>query len=375
MDRVVDTELMAGPGCRAAAGMAGPARPGADPQDAVLPAPAGVRRRGPQPQDALWPRWPPATPSCCRPGDCAESFHDFSADSIRDKLKVILQMAVVLTYGAGVPVVKLGRIAGQFAKPRSSPTEMVDGSELPSFRGHVVNDDAPTVEARTPDPARMLDRLSPVGVHPEPVAGLHQGRFRRPVAGPHVEPAVRGRQPGRAALRRAGRGDRPGPAVHAGMRHQPGRYRPAPGRLLDQPRGPDPRLRGGHDPPRTRSPATGTTPPPTSSGSGSGPASPAGPTSGLPLRVCPTRSVPSWARTPPPNRRSALCAGTRPRPRTGPADPDHPAGCGPGRIRTAPPAPGRARGRPPRGVGLRPDARQHLRAGLVAARPATSTTC
>jgi 3-deoxy-7-phosphoheptulonate synthase len=89
-------------------------------------------------------------------GDCAESFHDFSADSIRDKLKVILQMAIVLTYGAGVPVVKLGRIAGQFAKPRTSPTELVDGSELPSFRGHVVNDDAPSAEARTPDPARML---------------------------------------------------------------------------------------------------------------------------------------------------------------------------------------------------------------------------
>jgi len=89
-------------------------------------------------------------------GDCAESFHDFSADSIRDKLKVILQMAVVLTYGAGVPVVKLGRIAGQFAKPRSSPTEVVDGRELPSFRGHVVHDDAPSAEARTPDPARML---------------------------------------------------------------------------------------------------------------------------------------------------------------------------------------------------------------------------
>jgi 3-deoxy-7-phosphoheptulonate synthase len=89
-------------------------------------------------------------------GDCAESFHDFTADSIRDKLKVILQMAIVLTYGAGVPVVKLGRIAGQFAKPRSSPTELVDGRVLPSFRGHVVHDDAPTLEARTPDPARML---------------------------------------------------------------------------------------------------------------------------------------------------------------------------------------------------------------------------
>jgi 3-deoxy-7-phosphoheptulonate synthase len=89
-------------------------------------------------------------------GDCAESFHDFSADSIRDKLKVILQMAVVLTYGAGVPVVKLGRIAGQFAKPRSSATEVVDGRTLPSFRGHIVNDDAPTESARTPDPTRML---------------------------------------------------------------------------------------------------------------------------------------------------------------------------------------------------------------------------
>jgi 3-deoxy-7-phosphoheptulonate synthase len=89
-------------------------------------------------------------------GDCAESFGDFTADAIRDKLKVILQMAVVLTYGAGVPVVKLGRIAGQFAKPRSSPTELVGGVELPSFRGHLVNDDAPTAEARVHDPTRML---------------------------------------------------------------------------------------------------------------------------------------------------------------------------------------------------------------------------
>jgi 3-deoxy-7-phosphoheptulonate synthase len=89
-------------------------------------------------------------------GDCAESFNDFSADSIRDKLKVILQMAVVLTYGAGVPVVKVGRIAGQFAKPRSSPTEMVGDLELPSFRGHLVNDDAPTPAARRPDPSRLI---------------------------------------------------------------------------------------------------------------------------------------------------------------------------------------------------------------------------
>ena len=73
-------------------------------------------------------------------GDCAESFDAFSANSIRDKLKVILQMAVVLTYGSGVPTVKIGRIAGQFAKPRSSPTERIGDVDLPSFRGHIVND-------------------------------------------------------------------------------------------------------------------------------------------------------------------------------------------------------------------------------------------
>ena len=89
-------------------------------------------------------------------GDCAESFYDFTADSIRDKLKVILQMAVVLTYGTGTPVVKVGRIAGQFAKPRSSAFETVDGVQLPAFRGHIVNDDAPTEQARRPDPARLI---------------------------------------------------------------------------------------------------------------------------------------------------------------------------------------------------------------------------
>ncbi|CAN5197485.1 3-deoxy-7-phosphoheptulonate synthase class II [soil metagenome] len=89
-------------------------------------------------------------------GDCAESFATFSADAIRDQLKIILQMAIVLTYSAGVPVVKVGRIAGQFAKPRSSPVEAVDGVELPAFRGHMVNDAAFTPAARTPDPDRML---------------------------------------------------------------------------------------------------------------------------------------------------------------------------------------------------------------------------
>jgi 3-deoxy-7-phosphoheptulonate synthase len=89
-------------------------------------------------------------------GDCAETFDAFSADSIRDKLKVILQMAVLLTYGAGLPVVKLGRIAGQFAKPRSAPAERVGGTELPVYRGDMVNDLTPAQEARRPEPARML---------------------------------------------------------------------------------------------------------------------------------------------------------------------------------------------------------------------------
>jgi 3-deoxy-7-phosphoheptulonate synthase len=89
-------------------------------------------------------------------GDCAESFDDFSADQIRDKLKVILQMAAVLTYAAGVPVVKVGRIAGQFAKPRTQATETVGGTELESFRGHMVNDDAFDPEARRPNPERLI---------------------------------------------------------------------------------------------------------------------------------------------------------------------------------------------------------------------------
>jgi 3-deoxy-7-phosphoheptulonate synthase len=89
-------------------------------------------------------------------GDCAESFADFTADSIRDKLKIILQMAVALTYAAGVPVVKVGRIAGQFAKPRSAETETVGDLQLQSFRGHMVNDDAFEADARRPDPERLV---------------------------------------------------------------------------------------------------------------------------------------------------------------------------------------------------------------------------
>ncbi|MBO6784545.1 MAG: 3-deoxy-7-phosphoheptulonate synthase, partial [Alphaproteobacteria bacterium] len=89
-------------------------------------------------------------------GDCAESFAEFHADNIRDTFKVLLQMAIVLTYGAACPVVKVGRLAGQFAKPRSAPTEEIDGVSLPSYRGDIINDMAFEPESREPDPARML---------------------------------------------------------------------------------------------------------------------------------------------------------------------------------------------------------------------------
>jgi len=89
-------------------------------------------------------------------GDCAESFADFSADGIRDTFKVMLQMAMVLTYGAKVPVVKIGRMAGQFAKPRSADTETQGDVELPSYRGDIINELDFTPEARIPDPAKML---------------------------------------------------------------------------------------------------------------------------------------------------------------------------------------------------------------------------
>lgn len=88
-------------------------------------------------------------------GDCAESFAEFHPDNIRDTFRVLLQMALVLTFKSKLPVVKLGRMAGQFAKPRSSGTEVIGGVELPSYRGDIINDIAFDAAAREPDPARM----------------------------------------------------------------------------------------------------------------------------------------------------------------------------------------------------------------------------
>ncbi len=93
-------------------------------------------------------------------GDCAESFAEFHPNNIRDMFKVLLQMAVVLTFGGGVPVVKVGRLAGQFAKPRSSDTETQNGVTLPSYRGDIINGLDFDAAGRVPDPARMIQAYS-----------------------------------------------------------------------------------------------------------------------------------------------------------------------------------------------------------------------
>ncbi|MBS0332058.1 MAG: 3-deoxy-7-phosphoheptulonate synthase, partial [Proteobacteria bacterium] len=93
-------------------------------------------------------------------GDCAESFKEFAADNIRDTFRVILQMAAVLTFAGGKPVVKVGRMAGQFAKPRSAPIETQGDVTLPSYRGDIINGMEFTPEARTPDPQRLVQAYS-----------------------------------------------------------------------------------------------------------------------------------------------------------------------------------------------------------------------
>ncbi len=110
-------------------------------------------------------------------GDCAESFAEFSANNIRDTFRVLLQMAVVLTFGAALPVVKVGRLAGQFAKPRSSPTEKRGDVELPSYRGDIINGMDFTPEARIPDPNRLLQAYSQAAASLNLVRAFAQGGY------------------------------------------------------------------------------------------------------------------------------------------------------------------------------------------------------
>ncbi len=110
-------------------------------------------------------------------GDCAESFAEFHANAVRDTLKVLLQMAVVLSYAVGAPVVKLARMAGQFAKPRSSMTETVGATTLPSYFGDIINGNAFTPAARTPDPSRMLRGYSQAAITLNLLRAFTQGGF------------------------------------------------------------------------------------------------------------------------------------------------------------------------------------------------------
>lgn len=89
-------------------------------------------------------------------GDCAEAFNEFNVDHVRDTFRVILQMALVLTFGAAMPIIKVGRMAGQFAKPRSEPDEVRDGVTLPSYRGDIINMEEFTPESRRHNPSNML---------------------------------------------------------------------------------------------------------------------------------------------------------------------------------------------------------------------------
>ena len=110
-------------------------------------------------------------------GDCAESFSEFSANLIRDTFKVMLQMAVVLTFGSKKPVIKVGRMAGQFAKPRSADFEVINDQKLPSYRGDIINDIAADLKSREPDPKRMLQAYTQSAASVNLLRAFSQGGF------------------------------------------------------------------------------------------------------------------------------------------------------------------------------------------------------
>ena len=110
-------------------------------------------------------------------GDCAESFAEFNANNIRDTFKVLLQMSVVLTFAGSCPVVKVGRMAGQFAKPRSAPSETIDGVELPSYRGDIINAIEFDAEKRVPDPDRLLQAYNQAAATLNLLRAFAQGGF------------------------------------------------------------------------------------------------------------------------------------------------------------------------------------------------------
>ena len=180
-------------------------------------------------------------------GDCAESFHDWNAPNLREKLKIILQMSAVLTYAASLPVVKVGRIAGQFVKPRSEPTEIVGDLVLPTFRGHIVHGDEPTVEARTPDPGRMLQGYHQAASTLNLLRAFTKGGYAdlgqvHAWTQEFVANSPEGRRYEQLAERDPARDE-----LHVRDRRRHAKPGAPPDRHLDEPRGAAARLRGGAD--------------------------------------------------------------------------------------------------------------------------------
>ncbi len=184
-------------------------------------------------------------------GDCAESFAEHGANNIRDFFRVFLQMAVVLTYAGASPVVKVGRIAGQFAKPRSSPTEKLNGVELPSYRGDIVNDIAFTAEARVPNPQRQLMAYRQSAATLNLLRAFATGGYAN-LGSVHqwmlgfVKDSPQSRR-----YQELAEPDLRGARLHARLRPRSGEpSRAARDRFLHQPRGAAARLRAGDDPRR-----------------------------------------------------------------------------------------------------------------------------
>ena len=178
-------------------------------------------------------------------GDCAETFADNTEPHIQGNIRTLLQMAVVLTYGASVPVVKVARIAGQYAKPRSSG---IDALGLPSYRGDMINSLVADEAVRGHDPSRLVRAYANSSAAMNLVRALTGAGDGRPAQGARLEPRVRAHLAGGGALRGHGPGDRPRAQVHVRLR----RERPVAAHLGDlrQPRGAGARLRAGHAAPR-----------------------------------------------------------------------------------------------------------------------------
>ena len=181
-------------------------------------------------------------------GDCAESFAEFHPDNIRDTFRVLLQMSVILTFGAAMPIVKVGRIAGQFAKPRSAETETRDGVTLPSYRGDNVNDINFTAEARAPDPQRLMQAYAQSAATLNLLRAFASGGYADLhnvhrwtlgfIAGSPVGRTLQGA--GATHLRDA--------RIHGSLRHHAGLHAATPSdRFLHEPRSAAPRLRAGDD--------------------------------------------------------------------------------------------------------------------------------